>query len=118
MPKHHLNHAAPTQYSAKTMGVDMIAGTVTPKPTRHTSHHMKEGVKAVAIPKVHCITRYLKKAGRLPYLQHREKEGEEVCNQEINMLFIKVTNYLMKGSKVDPFNMRSKEKKNPLEKNY
>lgn len=44
-------------YLPRTMGVDMMAGTVNPTPTLHISHQVKEVVKDVAIPKAHSITR-------------------------------------------------------------
>ena len=46
----------------------MTAGTVNPTPTLHTSHHVKEEVKAVPTPNPTSRNRYRKNAGCRPRL--------------------------------------------------
>lgn len=57
LPLHRSVRIPSALHSPSTMGVDMMAGTVKPTPTRHTSHQANVGAKAVAIPKAHSITR-------------------------------------------------------------
>ena len=50
----------------KTYGVPKIAGTVKPTPIRNINHMVKLVAKAVAMPNVVCMRRYMPKAGFRP----------------------------------------------------